>query len=242
MVWINLLYKWYLSHAYRNTENEFAFESGGNWHISSYLIIFTCITKQTFGINPAVTTVQRSTSHDDVIKWKHFPRYWPFVRGIHRSTVNSPHKGQWRGALMFSLMCARINSWVNNREAGDLRRYRRHYDVIVMLRKLHDLMPWTCFDNMTLTSLSTPCLVYYAAIRVSRDREPGPVINACLWCAVNLQCVSRELVSAPNKIWYYISRDCMLFVYFITISINMLLYIFPLLLRCIPEPVLFCEM
>ena len=41
--------------------------------------------------------------HDDVIKWKHFPRYWPFVRGIHRSPVNSPHKGQWRGALMFSL-------------------------------------------------------------------------------------------------------------------------------------------
>ena len=31
-------------------------------------------------------------SHDDVIKWKHFPRYWPFVRGIHRSPVNSPHK------------------------------------------------------------------------------------------------------------------------------------------------------
>ena len=39
--------------------------------------------------------------HDDVIKWKHFPRYWPFVRGIHRSPVNSPHKGQWRGALLF---------------------------------------------------------------------------------------------------------------------------------------------
>ena len=35
--------------------------------------------------------------HDDVIKWKHFPRYWPFVRGIHRSPVISPHKGQWRG-------------------------------------------------------------------------------------------------------------------------------------------------
>ena len=44
--------------------------------------------------------------HDDVIKWKHFPRYWPFVRGIHRSPVNSPHKSQWRGALMFSLICA----------------------------------------------------------------------------------------------------------------------------------------
>ena len=70
--------------------------------------------------------------HDDVIKWKHFPRYWPFLRGIHRSLVNSPHKGQWRGALMFSLICAWINGCVNNREAGDLRRHRAHYDVTVM--------------------------------------------------------------------------------------------------------------
>ena len=71
-------------------------------------------------------------NHDDVIKWKHFPRYWPFVRGIHRSPVNSPHKGQWRGALICSLICVWINGWVNNREAGDLRRYRAHYDVSVM--------------------------------------------------------------------------------------------------------------
>ena len=70
--------------------------------------------------------------HDDVIKWKHLPRYWPFVRGIHRSPVNYPHKGQWHGALMFSLICAWINSWVNIREAGDLRRQRDHYDVNVM--------------------------------------------------------------------------------------------------------------
>ena len=72
-------------------------------------------------------------SHDDVIKWKHFPRNWPFVREIHRSPVNFPHKGQWRGALMFSLNYAWINDWVNNREAGDLRRQHGHYDVIVML-------------------------------------------------------------------------------------------------------------
>ena len=70
--------------------------------------------------------------HDDVIKWKHFPSYWPFVRGIHRSPVNWPHKGQWRGALMFSLICVWINGWVNNRKGGDMRRYRAHYDVIVM--------------------------------------------------------------------------------------------------------------
>ena len=70
--------------------------------------------------------------HDDVIKWKHFPRYWHFVRGIHRSPVNSPSKGLWRGALMFSLICVSINDWVNNREAGELRRHRGHYDVTVM--------------------------------------------------------------------------------------------------------------
>ena len=45
---------------------------------------------------------------------------------------NSPHKGQWRGALVFTLICVWINGWVNDREAGDLRRYRAHYDVTVM--------------------------------------------------------------------------------------------------------------
>ena len=76
--------------------------------------------------------------HDDVIKWKHFPRYWPFVRGIHRSSVNSPHKGQWRGALMFSLICAWINVWANNRAAGDFRCHNVHYDVIAMIIQLFE--------------------------------------------------------------------------------------------------------
>ena len=69
--------------------------------------------------------------HDDVIKWKQLPRYWPFVLGIHRSTVNAPHEGQF-DALMLSLICAWINGWVNNHEAGDLRRHRAHYGVTVM--------------------------------------------------------------------------------------------------------------
>ena len=76
-------------------------------------------------------------AHDDVIKWKHFPRYWPFMQGIPRSTANTLHKGQWRVALILSLICAWINSWVNNREAGDFRRYRAHYDVIVMWSLFH---------------------------------------------------------------------------------------------------------
>ena len=78
-------------------------------------------------------------THDDVIKWKHFPRHWHFVWGIHRSPVNSPHKGQWRGALMFSLICAWTHYWVNNRYAGDMRRHRAHYDVTVMSSMMHDI-------------------------------------------------------------------------------------------------------
>ena len=58
--------------------------------------------------------------HDDVIKWKHFPRYWHF-----------PNKGQWHRALMFSLICAWTNEWVNNRDAGDSRRHRAHYDIML---------------------------------------------------------------------------------------------------------------
>ena len=55
-----------------------------------------------------------------------------FVRRIHRSLVNSPHKSQWRGALRVSSICAWINSRVNTREAGILRRHSTYYDAIVM--------------------------------------------------------------------------------------------------------------
>ena len=93
--------------------------------------------------------------HDDVIKWNNFLRYWPFVRGIHRSPVNSPHKGQWRGALMCSLICVWTNDWINNREVGDLRLDRGHYDVIVMFPAwLAELGP-----NMTRTHFGYSQLV-----------------------------------------------------------------------------------
>ena len=80
--------------------------------------IFTdiCLIKQSVGNTPV---------YDDVIKWKHFARSWPFERGIHRSPVNSPHKGQWRGALMIFFICASANGWVNNWDTGD-------YGVTVM--------------------------------------------------------------------------------------------------------------
>ena len=56
-------------------------------------------------------------------------------------TGEFPHKGQWRGPLMFSLICVWIDGWVNNGETGDLRRYRAHYDVIVMFHCLLHYWP-----------------------------------------------------------------------------------------------------
>ena len=107
-------------------------------------------------------------NHDDVIKWKHFPRYWPFVRGIHRSPVTSPHKGQWRGALIFSLICVWIKGWVNNREAGDLRRYRGHYDVSVM-------------EVAELTRYCISCFhQYWLKLWLRKCWAPGILINQWL--------------------------------------------------------------
>ena len=77
--------------------------------------------------------IRKLKVHDDGTKWKRFPRYWPYVRGIHRSVVNSPHKGQWHGALNFYLICSWINGWVNNGEAGGLRCHGAHYNVTVMI-------------------------------------------------------------------------------------------------------------
>ena len=85
-------------------------------------------------------------SHDDVTKWKHSPRNWPFVRGIHRSPVNSPHKDQWCGAFIFSLICAWIYRWVNNREAGDLRRHHPP-----LWRHCNDVFQQVCSPKYTCT-------------------------------------------------------------------------------------------
>ena len=88
----------------------------------------------TFGLSTRVSDHQQIIcGDDDDIKLKHFRRYCPFVWGIRRSPVNSPRKGQWGGALMFSLICAWTNVWINNRYAGHLRRHRAHYDVTVMI-------------------------------------------------------------------------------------------------------------
>ena len=95
-------------------------------------------THFTFHGGALISYISISCFHDDVIKWKHvtslaFVRgiHW-WLRAIHRSPVNSPYTDQWRGALMFSLICAWTNGWVNNQDAGELKCHRTHYDVTVM--------------------------------------------------------------------------------------------------------------
>ena len=111
-------------------------------------------------------------TYDDVIKWKHFPRYWPFVWGIHRSRVNSPHKDQWRGVLMFSLICTWKNGWVNSSEAGDLRRRRAHYDVIA----LHSvcMVQWCHAARLNFVNSGSVCNSLTPPSRYSKQR---PLVN-----------------------------------------------------------------
>ena len=103
-----------------------------------------------------------------------FSRNWPFVRGIHRSPVNSPHKSQWRGALIFSLICVWINVWANNLDAGVLRRHRAHYDVIVMLH-IRIAIIWTNDDILSRASLAKKCKCWIKTQHVfSRGKCPPP--------------------------------------------------------------------
>ena len=115
------------------------------------------------------------TSHDDVIKWKYFPRYWPFGREIHWSPVDSPNKGQWRGALMFSLMCARTNGWAHNQDTGDFRRHGDHFDTIIIWFRSILLLSgkgiiWAIVEHKLWIFISIEI------IRVSNVK-----INACMW-------------------------------------------------------------
>ena len=92
-------------------------------------------------------------SHDDVIKRKHCPRHWHFATEIQRSPMDSPNKGKWRRALMFSMMYARTNYWANSRYAGDSRCHGTHYDVPLMTWWIYPyqlvLRNWRWCNRMT---------------------------------------------------------------------------------------------
>ena len=76
-------------------------------------------------------------SGDGFTWWRHQMETFSALLAI--CAGNSPVTGifpaaqsQWRRALIYSLICARINGWVDNGEPGDLRRHRAHNDVTVM--------------------------------------------------------------------------------------------------------------
>ena len=182
------------------------------------ILDFSCFKLQYVSPNDGLWNIPEVNSNtrfpmvamvDDVIKWKHFPRYWPFVRGIHRSPVNSTHKGQWREALMFSLICVWINGWENNREAGDLRRYRSHDDVIVMCLGLliksysHETSPHgEAFKLLVHCEGGAPAIFWEAHYNSS-------LIN----CGEYHLCVNKILQSLTFSIWslpppYIIDSGC----------------------------------
>ena len=94
---------------------------------------------------------------------------------VHRSSMNSTHKGRRRGALMFSLICSWRNGWTNHQEAGDLRRHRAHswrqcnarwtwteefrfkwlYQPIVV--KWRHLATWVCVSSASKNGLMPTC-------------------------------------------------------------------------------------
>ena len=159
----------------------------------------------------------QQTSHDDIIKWRHLLRYWPFVRGIHRWPVNSPHKGQWRGALMFPLICAWTNDWANHRDTGVLRCHRTHYDVTVMItlvcsgtyililhRKSHlDVFNLMRLSGAYMCQWNGSALVM-ACHLFSAKPLPEPMLVYC-------QSNSWEQVSEKfeSEFYYFHSRKCM---------------------------------
>ena len=100
--------------------------------------------------------------HDDVIKWKHF-RVIGHLCGEFAGYRWIPRtQGQWRGALMFSFMCASINGWEKNREVGDLRHHRAHYDVTVMsysCERLFATKPWNQHSTMNYFSIEVTAIV-----------------------------------------------------------------------------------
>ena len=115
-------------------------------HVYKYMHVFRKKVVGTPFKSPVQYNMRRWDIRNDYrfISWwrhqmEHFPRYWHFVRGIHRLPANSSHKGQWGGASMFSLICDWTNGWVNNWDTGDLRRHRSHYDVNVMIIKTSSL-------------------------------------------------------------------------------------------------------
>ena len=186
---------------------------------------FSDIKKWIFDISDIIYVYDSALTREDSgpLEWRHNGRHavsnhqphWPFVRGIHRSPVNSPHKGQWRGALMFSLICAWINAWVNNREAGDLSPLWRHCNGVVSQSYPHCFTQktwkmccdWPDLSSQNICNFSESGLAFWKACRHGYLHLEKQVR---LWKLVNLV---KHLVKHCYflKKWTYRSSQSQLF-------------------------------
>ena len=132
--------------------------------------------------------------------------------------VNSPHKGQWRGALMSSFIYAWINDEVNNREAGDLRRQDGHYDVIIIYDKICKQL---CTFSIQISSIrdnmhtiddawcrTTPECIrnriyrFNKTFSICRRNIPGDCINPVKYELSFTKSLQRTLGETENAFWY----------------------------------------
>ena len=119
-------------------------------------------THLTFHGGALTSYIYISYFHDDVIKWKYFPRYWPLMCEIHRSPVNSHHKGQWRWALVFSLICAWTNGWVYSEKARVCAKWQWNArDCVTGLhdRRSRECNPVTPVEGVSLSFRTHPCVL-----------------------------------------------------------------------------------
>ena len=134
--------------------------------------------------------------------------------------VNSPHKGQWRGGLMFSLICTWINGWVNNREAGDLRRHRGHYDVNVMwtydiYRCSSRLLHWYRGNHIVtpvrVTLSASKITLWTLQNRTALNHIKGQQMCIILWLHL-IKLVSGFVTGCPCIVWYRWLTICALYI------------------------------
>ena len=147
-----------------------------------------CVCSVCFRVDLTIKTVMVTSS----LEMETFSALLVIVREIHRSPVNSLYKGKWPGALMFSLICAWMNGWENNREAGDLRRHRAHYNITVMsscvcaqILACHNYLRYPLFIYL--------CVWNYIHLK---DLIPSDFLDSCLWFALPTSIFGRDVSGA----------------------------------------------
>ena len=120
--------------------NSLGLESGTNWNITwnDRYMVFAKGCHQHVKMCSEICHFTPVVDLMPTLSWrrhqmKTFPVLLALCDGNPPPQVDSPHKGQWRGALMLSSICAWTNGWANNRAAGDLRCHRAHYNITVMI-------------------------------------------------------------------------------------------------------------